>query len=996
MELRYRTKRTKAGLQITTKQSRNPRDELRGSENTLPLEKPTTHESKAGGNHETTINPQSRDAAFQQKPDTRMPNMKMIRTTISTLAMTYFLLACGQTPTSNNQSATEQKILGTAELMVGDGIRPSDLPTISPKGAINESSVQFSRLVSSGAIDSATERYVWATYEFKNITTGNLTNLSLYAYNDSANNAAGTAFKAVRRLDNTAITDTNVIRGIQPSAGLILNTGVFNVNPAEANFQVFRSSEASAVDAGAKVLGSLLPNDSILEYGFTIRSASGDRTLIPNELGVVTLGFRVPLQTIVTNTPRRFTTMFTYATDAITRVTRDKFETTAQVVARAAAPVSATEVAMFGSDTDTAPNPLKTVRLLQIKTFVDPASSPVTVGSSGGIVSLGLAKLEIPSGAVPANTSFAIERLNALPASLPTSEEMGRIGDARLVSGYRLLSSINKFQDYIKFTVPIDIPATIPGDQLTTELYVWDGLKYDKVRIGSDDRSFEYTNYQMLGSKSGSLTNVTDFLVIRAPSSSVSQACTAGGGTWNGIYCQGGVGALSLRENRNTTVNQKVLSINVGNTDLGYCGLYLVKLCGYADEQKIGRYIASQNADIIALQETWHNQCFFVDIGDRDRLCSRTTVPLPGFGKQMERLLLTNQGYDTRCSPTVSFPNEPANSKFKIVNGYECIAIRNTLFEFVTAVGSSPATIQPPCQTTASGTYFLGSDTGSQVETIRPKTFVYRDPITAPDLTLARQAVEFDVVNSHLATSLPISAICTDLQITAISQRYFDLRPNLIRPLGKRLLLLGDYNRGYGNQNEAPFQTFAPFQSALNLATIEPPNATDPRRRIAYLLSNPNEFTASYLGVSYAGFDHAASNFLELAGLGCVRGNRTANMDHNPTFCTLKGIDACWTRGLIAYNQTNPDGTITTQVPELNFMSARKYGVELTYVKTRQYVNTSGLHTVIGLSDAGPVILEFRRCKVTGPVNFESQFEVGSGGSVSFGPKIYPSVSVCI
>ena len=65
-------------------------------------------------------------------------------------------------------------------------------------------------------------------------------------------------------------------------------------------------------------------------------------------------------------------------------------------------------------------------------------------------------------------------------------------------------------------------------------------------------------------------------------------------------------------------------------------------------------------------------------------------------------------------------------------------------------------------------------------------------------------------------------------------------------------------------------------------------------------------------------------------------------------------------------------------------------------LKIRYYVNTSSLHTVIGLSDAEPVILEFRRCKVAGPVNFESQFEVGSGGSVSFGPKIYPSVSVCI
>ena len=65
-------------------------------------------------------------------------------------------------------------------------------------------------------------------------------------------------------------------------------------------------------------------------------------------------------------------------------------------------------------------------------------------------------------------------------------------------------------------------------------------------------------------------------------------------------------------------------------------------------------------------------------------------------------------------------------------------------------------------------------------------------------------------------------------------------------------------------------------------------------------------------------------------------------------------------------------------------------------LKFFQYVDTGGLQTLFGLFDVKPVILEFRRCKVTEHVNFESQFEVGSGGSVSFGPKIYPSITVCI
>ncbi len=310
------------------------------------------------------------------------------------IALLSTLTACGQPNPETKPTNQTPTFLGTAGLNIGEALPSDQLPPITTKGAIGESTVQITRLVSSGATDSSTERYVWSTFEVKNITAAPMTNLSFYTYNQASSNIGGTALKNVRRLDNTAITDINIARGIRPSAGLTLANNAFSIKPLEADFQAFRASEALNVETGAKTLSSLLTNDTILDYGFTVRSASGDRTLDPNELGTVTLGWRLPLQSVVADTPRRWTAMFTLATDTITRVTRDLFETTAATIARAGAPINASEIALIGNDTDTAGAGRTTVRLPNVRWYVgtpDTAQanfdlaleSPVnTVGSS--------------------------------------------------------------------------------------------------------------------------------------------------------------------------------------------------------------------------------------------------------------------------------------------------------------------------------------------------------------------------------------------------------------------------------------------------------------------------------------------------------------------------------------------------------------------------------------------------------------------------------------
>jgi PKD repeat protein len=315
--------------------------------------------------------------------------MKNWKRYLVSVALLGTLAACGQPNPETKPTNQTPTFLGTAGLNIGDAM-PSDQLLPITKGAINESTVQITRLVSSGATDSSTERYVWSTYEVKNITAAPMTNLSFYTYNQASSNIGGTALQSVRRLDNTAITDIDIARGIRPSVGLTFANNAFSINPLEADFQAFRASEALNVETGAKTLGSLLTNDTILDYGFTVRSASGDRTLDPNELGTVTLGWRLPLQSVVADTPRRWRAIFTLATDTVTRVTRDLFETTAATIARAGAPINATEIALIGSDTDTAGTGRTTVRLPNVRWYITTQANfdlaletPInTVGSS--------------------------------------------------------------------------------------------------------------------------------------------------------------------------------------------------------------------------------------------------------------------------------------------------------------------------------------------------------------------------------------------------------------------------------------------------------------------------------------------------------------------------------------------------------------------------------------------------------------------------------------
>jgi hypothetical protein len=282
----------------------------------------------------------------------------------ATLGLLVFLLglAACQQPTSSAPSHPEPTY-STVNLTIGNSET-----SISPKTLIT-TGYQITRKVSGGFLDDTTNslRYLWGTFEFKNISTTAWNNLTLYAYNQAANNLGGTAFKSLLNSSNVAITDASVAQSIRPSHGMQLNTGILQVNPAEADFQGFLTSESTALQTAAVQAGDITSSDQVLEYGYVLRNATGGRQINPNELGQVTLGFLVPLQTTTSNNPIKFTITVEIANETAKRVSRSPEETTATVLTRATA-IGAQQVFFTGLDGDGAVAPVTTLRHVRLRT----------------------------------------------------------------------------------------------------------------------------------------------------------------------------------------------------------------------------------------------------------------------------------------------------------------------------------------------------------------------------------------------------------------------------------------------------------------------------------------------------------------------------------------------------------------------------------------------------------------------------------------------------
>ena len=208
------------------------------------------------------------------------------------------------------------------------------------------------------------------------------------AYTLQRNNLTFLAVVTTSSINSSAISRFQLFNGDPANAALATQMlpmhGMTNfgttVDPLRASMQVYRSAELPAVDPNAI---------DLLPYGFVVRHASnGSRTLAanpaPNQFdGLVTLAFKLPIQSNSQQNPYRVTMRFQVVEDTNTRVTQSVDESPASAKLRADA-LNAPDIAVLCNTASPIPNanPICGARIAG--TLSNPSSflatAPVPVG----------------------------------------------------------------------------------------------------------------------------------------------------------------------------------------------------------------------------------------------------------------------------------------------------------------------------------------------------------------------------------------------------------------------------------------------------------------------------------------------------------------------------------------------------------------------------------------------------------------------------------------
>ncbi len=199
---------------------------------------------------------------------------------------------------------------------------------IAPDGtrrglSVAGSGVAIEQISASSFIDGARnqngQRYISFTYRVRNGTGAPLTNLTLVPVMRSVT-VPGTPYSLVKRFDATDVPATVAPKIVPTGAVALGEDGLMRSLYPDA-LQVFTEAEVAAVPLPAGVTG-------IFPYGFVVRNPStpSSRTLPamtgPNDYaGVVTLTFRLPLQSASTTDVFSVVAQFLAIQDTETRMT---------------------------------------------------------------------------------------------------------------------------------------------------------------------------------------------------------------------------------------------------------------------------------------------------------------------------------------------------------------------------------------------------------------------------------------------------------------------------------------------------------------------------------------------------------------------------------------------------------------------------------------------------------------------------------------------------
>lgn len=275
---------------------------------------------------------------------------------ISWILPVFLVVSCSQTPSVNTTPIASSNILGTVSLGIGSDAGSSSVH-FSPRVALPDNAITVGSPIFVTFVDNATTtRYLSATFPITNATATAFTNLTLHAYNKNGSGIGGTAIQNLVNFNgaNTPASNAQSLLPIHKTDAGLPNP---SIDANNADFQAFNANDIQVLTTQALALApaTITASDTILQYGFVARNATGGRAIVANGgTGTVTIAYKLPDANV--NPAYKFIANFVLANDTLsTRVTRGLGDTTANADARATA-ITADEVFLVGNDTDTTTN----------------------------------------------------------------------------------------------------------------------------------------------------------------------------------------------------------------------------------------------------------------------------------------------------------------------------------------------------------------------------------------------------------------------------------------------------------------------------------------------------------------------------------------------------------------------------------------------------------------------------------------------------------------
>jgi hypothetical protein len=268
---------------------------------------------------------------------------------VSWILPLFLAVSCSQTPSINTNPAAASNIIGTVSLGIGSDAGSSSVH-ISPRAGLPDTAVTFGppTFVTFNDINTNT-RYLSATFPVTNTTATAFTNLTLYAYNKNGSGIGGTAIQGMVNFNGgaTASNAQSLLPIHKTDAGIPSPI----IDATNADFQAFNVDDTQVLTAEALALvpPTITASDTILQYGFVARNATGGRAIAANGgTGSVTIAYKLPDANV--NAAYKFIANFVLADDTLnTRVTRGLDDTAAAADARATL-INADEIFLVGDD----------------------------------------------------------------------------------------------------------------------------------------------------------------------------------------------------------------------------------------------------------------------------------------------------------------------------------------------------------------------------------------------------------------------------------------------------------------------------------------------------------------------------------------------------------------------------------------------------------------------------------------------------------------------